>query len=83
MFKTIKNLILYLFSFLSESYIAMAVLHLIENEKSVVEGVGATGLAAAFSGQLDKLKGKRLDLFVKVIINQCKPIDWFLWGDRV
>ena len=83
MFKTIKNLILYLFSFLSESYIAMAVLHLIENEKSVVEGAGATGLAAAFSGQLDKLKGKRLDLFVKVIINQCQPIDWFLWGDRV
>lgn len=83
MFKTIKNLILYLFSFLSESYIAMAVLRLIENEKSVVEGAGATGLAAAFSGQLDKLKGKRLDLFVKVIINQCKLIDWFLWGDRV
>ena len=72
-----------MFSFLSESYIAMAVLRLIENEKSVVEGAGATGLAAAFSGQLDKLKGKRLDLFVKVIINQCKPIDWFLWGDRV
>lgn len=72
-----------MFSFLSESYIAMAVLRLIENEKSVVEGAGATGLAAAFSGQLDKLKGKRLDLFVKVIINQCKLIDWFLWGDRV
>ena len=61
----------------------MAVLRLIENEKSVVEGAGATGLAAAFSGQLDKLKGKRLDLFVKVIINQGKLIDWFLWGDRV
>ena len=83
MFKTIKNLILYLLSFLSESYIAMAVLRLIENEKSVVEGAGATGLAAAFSGQLDKLKEKRLDQFVKVIIYQCKPIDWLLWGDRV
>ncbi|XP_065658609.1 L-threonine ammonia-lyase isoform X3 [Hydra vulgaris] len=44
----------------SESYIAMAVLRLVENEKCVVEGAGATGLAAAFSGQLSHLKGKRV-----------------------
>ena len=43
----------------SEAYIAVAVLRLIEEEKCVVEGAGATGLAAALSGQLDHLKGKR------------------------
>ena len=37
----------------------MAVLRLIEEEKCVVEGAGATGLAAALSGQLNHLKGKR------------------------
>ena len=38
----------------------MAVLRLIEEEKSVVEGAGATGLAALLSGQLDDLKGKKV-----------------------
>ncbi|XP_057311206.1 L-threonine ammonia-lyase-like isoform X1 [Hydractinia symbiolongicarpus] len=44
----------------SESYIAMAVLRLVEEEKCVVEGAGATGLAAAFAGLLPELKGKRV-----------------------
>ncbi|EDO45131.1 predicted protein [Nematostella vectensis] len=43
----------------SEDFIGLAILHLIELEKSVVEGAGATGLAAVLSGQLPELKGKR------------------------
>ena len=44
----------------SEDDIALAILRLVEIEKSVVEGAGATGLAACLSGQLDsKLKGKK------------------------
>ena len=44
----------------SEDDIALAILRLIEIEKSVVEGAGATGLAACLSGQLDsKLTGKK------------------------
>lgn len=45
--------------FFSEGFIAMAVLRLVEEEKCVVEGAGATGLAAAIAGHLDYLKGKR------------------------
>ncbi len=37
----------------------MAVLRLIEEEKCVVEGAGATGVAAALSGLLPELEGKR------------------------
>ena len=43
----------------NEDYIALAILRLAEIEKSVVEGAGATGLAACLSGQLDHLKGKK------------------------
>ena len=43
----------------SEAYIGLAVLRLVEEEKCVVEGAGATGLAAALAGKLDHLKGKR------------------------
>lgn len=42
-----------------EEWIAIAILKLIENEKCVVEGAGAVGLAAILAGQLDELKGKR------------------------
>ena len=49
----------------------MAVLRLVEEEKCVVEGAGATGMAAAFAGLLPELKGKRfvswLILFGKFI----------------
>eukprot|EP00794_Sanderia_malayensis_P009006 gene9006-9968_t len=44
----------------SEAYIAMAVLRLIEEEKCVVEGAGATGIAAALAGLLPELEGKRV-----------------------
>jgi len=44
----------------SEQSIALAILRLIEVEKSIVEGAGAVGLAAFISGKLDHLKGKRV-----------------------
>jgi len=43
-----------------ENFIAVALLRLIEEEKCVVEGAGATGLAAAFAGLLPELCGKRV-----------------------
>uniref|UniRef100_A0AC35U810 PALP domain-containing protein n=1 Tax=Rhabditophanes sp. KR3021 TaxID=114890 RepID=A0AC35U810_9BILA len=43
-----------------ESSIALAVLRILEMEKSVVEGAGAVGLAALMSGKLDDLKGKKI-----------------------
>jgi threonine dehydratase len=42
-----------------EATIALAILRLIELEKSVVEGAGAAPLAAFLAGRLDWLKGKR------------------------
>jgi threonine dehydratase len=46
----------------SEANIALAILRLIELEKSVVEGAGATPLAAFLAGKLDALTGKRVVL---------------------
>ncbi|CAK5011693.1 unnamed protein product [Meloidogyne enterolobii] len=51
----------------SEGSIALAILRLIEVEKSVVEGGGAVGLAALVSGKLDHLRGKRY--FIKGRLN--------------
>ncbi|KZC06262.1 L-threonine dehydratase catabolic TdcB, partial [Dufourea novaeangliae] len=45
-----------------EEWIAIAILKLVENEKCIVEGAGATGLAAILAGQLEDLKGKRVVL---------------------
>jgi len=45
-----------------EASIALAILRLIELEKSVVEGGGAAPLAAFLCGKLDRLKGKRVVL---------------------
>jgi threonine dehydratase len=45
-----------------EATIALAILRLIELEKSVVEGAGAAPLAAFLAGRLDMLKGKRVVL---------------------
>ncbi|MFO1312662.1 MAG: threonine ammonia-lyase [Burkholderiales bacterium] len=45
-----------------EAAIALAILRLIELEKSVVEGAGAAPLAAFLAGKLDHLKGKRVVL---------------------
>jgi threonine dehydratase len=48
-----------------EDYIAIAILRLVEHEKAVVEGAGATGYAACVAGCLPELKGK------KVVIPLC------------
>lgn len=45
-----------------EAAIALAILRLIELEKSVVEGAGATPLAAFLSGKLNRLKGREVVL---------------------
>jgi threonine dehydratase len=45
-----------------EATIALAVLRLIELEKSVVEGAGAAPLAAFLAGKLDALKGRNVVL---------------------
>lgn len=43
-----------------EDSIALAILRLVEIEKSVIEGAGASGLAACLSGKLTPLlKGKK------------------------
>ena len=42
-----------------EDDIALAILRLVEVEKAVVEGAGASGLAACLSGKLEHLKGKK------------------------
>lgn len=47
-----------------EEWIALAILRLVELEKCVVEGAGATGLAAILAGQLDEFKGKRVVLLI-------------------
>ncbi|XP_076268990.1 serine racemase isoform X2 [Rhynchophorus ferrugineus] len=61
--ETSKNLIDKLVVVKEES-IALAILRFIENEKCVVEGAGACGLAAILDGQLDELKGKRVVLIL-------------------
>jgi threonine dehydratase len=45
-----------------EASIALAILRLVELEKSVVEGAGATPLAAFLAGKLDHLKGRNVVL---------------------
>jgi threonine dehydratase len=47
-----------------EASIALAVLRLVELEKSVVEGAGAAPLAAFIAGRLDALKGRRVVLML-------------------
>eukprot|EP00118_Oscarella_pearsei_P008928 m.48563 g.48563 ORF g.48563 m.48563 type:complete len:484 (+) comp33888_c0_seq4:188-1639(+) len=49
----------------SEDFIALAILRLVEQEKAVVEGAGAAGLAAVLAGLVPELKGK------KVVIPLC------------
>jgi threonine dehydratase len=43
----------------SEHYIALAILRLVEMEKAVVEGSGAAALAPLLAGQLPELKVRR------------------------
>ncbi|HEX7860785.1 MAG TPA: threonine ammonia-lyase [Verrucomicrobiae bacterium] len=49
----------------NEHHLALAILRLLELEKSVVEGAGAAGLAACLAGLVPHLKGK------KVVIPLC------------
>ena len=49
---------------LTEEEIALAILRLVELEKSVVEGAAATPLAACMSGKLKELTGKRVVLLL-------------------
>jgi len=46
----------------TEDEIALAILRILELEKTVVEGAGATPLAACLSGKLKHLRGKRVVL---------------------
>jgi threonine dehydratase len=46
----------------NEDEIALAILRIIELEKAIVEGAGATGLAACLAGKLPELAGKRVVL---------------------
>ncbi len=46
----------------SEDEIALAILRIVELEKMIVEGSGATGLAALLGGHLPELAGKRVVL---------------------
>jgi threonine dehydratase len=48
----------------SEENVSLAVLRLLELEKSIVEGAGAASLAACLSNQLLELKGKRVVLLL-------------------
>ena len=43
----------------SEEWIAISILRLIEMEKAVVEGGGATGVAAILAGLVPELHGKK------------------------
>lgn len=48
----------------SEDHLALAILRLLELEKSVVEGAGAAPLAACIAGKLPELAGKRVVLLL-------------------
>ena len=48
----------------SEELISLAILRLVEMQHGVVEGAGATALAALLSGELTELKGKRVVLLL-------------------
>ena len=48
----------------SEDWIALAILRMVELEKTVVEGAAAAPLAALMAGKLKKLAGKRIALVV-------------------
>lgn len=50
---------------ISEKYIAIAMLKLLENEKSVVEGGGASSVAAILSGSLPELAGKKYMILLR------------------
>ncbi|KAK3849941.1 hypothetical protein Pcinc_043322, partial [Petrolisthes cinctipes] len=58
-FATARNLVDKVVT-VKEEWIAISILRLVETEKAVVEGAGATALAAILAGELQELKGKRV-----------------------
>ncbi|KAF6024272.1 hypothetical protein EB796_017413 [Bugula neritina] len=58
-FVTAKDLVDKMVS-VSEQAIALAILRLVEQEKAVIEGAGAVGVAAILEEKLPELKGKRV-----------------------
>jgi len=48
----------------SEDWVALAILRMVELEKTVVEGAAAVPLAAMMAGKLPRLRGKRVALIV-------------------
>lgn len=42
-----------------EDWVARAIMHIVEEERFVVEGAGAVGVAAVMAGLFPNLKGKR------------------------
>ncbi|KAK3090366.1 hypothetical protein FSP39_011247 [Pinctada imbricata] len=75
-FVTAKSLIDRMIT-VKEEYIALAILRLVELEKAVVEGAGATGLAAIIQGLVPELEGKKLVnllercLNIRVVVALC------------
>lgn len=58
---------------MNEDWIARAILRLAEQEKYVVEGGGAVGVAAIMAGLVPELVGKKLVLFnLKLMRNSHK-----------
>lgn len=49
-----------------EDWVARAIMHIVEEEKLVVEGSGAVPIAAIMAGLLPNLKGKKCVLECKV-----------------
>ena len=50
-----------------EDSIALAILRLVEIEKNVIEGAGASGLAACLSGKLNPLLSGKKSVFPSVL----------------
>jgi len=62
-FETLRNRVTRVVT-VSEQSLALAVLRLLELEKSVLEGAGAAGLAAFLDGKLPELAGKKVVLLL-------------------
>ncbi|TMW46603.1 hypothetical protein DOY81_008320, partial [Sarcophaga bullata] len=58
-----------------EEWIALAIIRLVEEEKCVVEGAGATGLAVILAGLVPELQGKKV-----VIVLSGGNIDTTVFG---
>lgn len=57
-FATAKSLIDKMVT-VSEQAVALSILRLVEQEKAVIEGAGAVGVAAILDNKLPELQGKR------------------------